>query len=317
MAARFAAGGRLLHRLALLPLAATLPALLTACGGTQADPCALSSAGAPWLAFASRRAGNYDLFLARDDGSCLRPVTSDAGNDLAPTWSPDRKLAFSSDRGGGLRVWVHDLVAGTEAPLEVGMLASTAPAWSPDGASIAFEGRVHGQTTSDLYLVPAAGGVAVNLTNDAHLNSGADWSPDGKTLYFVSTRTGRYEVHALKPADCVPGETCAAPALTSRSRIVGKPIASRDGLSIVYARTVAGSSDTEVVVQALASGEVRVVSGPGDSEPALDPTGARLALRSYRYGNPELVLVDLATGAELRRLTDDPASDGTPAYAPR
>lgn len=304
-----------MHRSALLPLAGALAFLLAGCG-TPADPCALSTAGAPWLAFASRRAGNYDLYLSRDDGACLRPVTTDPGNDLAPTWSPDRKLAFSSDRGGGPRVWVHDLAAGTEAPLEVGALASTAPAWSPDGASIAFEGRPPGQTTSDLYLVPAAGGAPVNLTNDPHLNSGADWSPDGQTIYFVSTRTGRYEIHALRPAGCLPGETCPAPALTSRSRIVGKPIASRDGLSVVFARTVAGSSDTEVVELPLAGGEARVISGPGDSEPALDPTGARLALRSYRYGNPELVLVDVATGAELRRLTDDPASDGTPAYAP-
>ena len=91
---------------------------------------------------------------------------------------------------------------------------------------------------------------------------------------------------------------------------------SPDGTSLAYARTVSGSSTTEVMSYALATGALRVVTSENDSEPTFSPSGAELVVRSYRTGNPELFLVDLASGAELRQLTDDPASDGAAAFAP-
>jgi TolB protein len=303
-----------LGRHALAHLAPLVAAALTGCHDA---PCSMATAGAPWLAFASNRTGNYDLFVTREDGTCLRQITSDSGQDLLPSWSSTGKLAFTSDRGGARRVWVHDLDSGSEVPLELGGLSATSPAWSPDGAALAFEGWVPGLASSDVYLADARGGQPFNLTGDASYNSGPAWSPDGQTLYFVSNRTGRYEVHVLRPADCTSSAGgCPASAVTTGSRIVGKPSVSPDGALLVFARTVAGSSDSEVVALTLATGGIRVVSGPGDSEPAITAAGTRVVLRSYRYGNPELVLVDLATGAELRRLTDDPASDGSPSWAP-
>ncbi len=304
-----------LRRVTLPALAVLLAAALAGC--PDEDPCEISSDGAPWLAFASRRAGSYDLLVMRDDGTCLRPVTGDPAQELLPAWSSTGKLAYTSDRTGSQQLRVQDLATGAEAPLDLGALSATSPAWSPDGARLAFEGRVPGTASSDVYLVPAAGGTPVNLTTDPSWNAGPAWSPDGQTIYFVSTRTGQYEVHALRPADCTaaPG-SCPAPAVTSGSRIIGKPAISPDGALLVMARTIGGTSDTEVVARSLATGEIRVVSGPGDSEPAVTASGAGVVLRSYRHGNPELVLVELASGAELRRLTDDPAADGSPACAP-
>jgi TolB protein len=282
-------------------------------GGPTITPgsCDLSVATPPWFAFSSRRAGNYDVYVEREDGSCLRAITTDAGNDLYAAWAPDRQtLAFASDRGSALRVFVHDFATGTEVPLDVGALSSTSPAYSPDGSTLAFEGRTAGAVTSDIYLVPASGGTPVNLTNDPSANAGPAWSLDGSTVFFVSNRTGPYDVYAVTRGGG------PAQAVTTHSRIVGKPAVSPDGTSLAYARTVSGSSTTEVVAYVLATGALRVVTSENDSEPTFSPSGAELVVRSYRTGNPELFLVDLASGAELRQLTDDPASDGAVAFAP-
>jgi WD40-like Beta Propeller Repeat len=56
------------------------------------------------------------------------------------------------------------------------------PAWSPDGARIAW---VHGD---DIAVTNADGSGTVNLTNGVGRNASPSWSPDGSRLAFTSTR---------------------------------------------------------------------------------------------------------------------------------
>lgn len=292
--------------------AAALVAALVSCGrsGSHGDPpppaCALASDGAPWLAFASRRAGNYDVWRARADGSCLAPVTSDPAMDVDPSWSRGA-VAFASDRGGAVRVWVHDLATGEERALATpGLSSAAAPAFSPDGTAIALEGRVDGGAP-DIYVVPAAGGAPVALAADPADDAGPAWSPDGRRVYFVSTRSGAYEVWSVPAAGGDPEQ------VTTGSGIVGRPAPTPDGAALLYARTSAGGR-AEVVRLDLAGGRITVVSGADDSEPAVAPSGDRIAVRSYRAGHADLVVVPLG-GPGAVAVTDDEASDGAPAFA--
>jgi len=53
------------------------------------------------IAFTSKRDDNYDLYIIRPDGSDLKKITDDPGNDAHSIWSPDGKwLAFSSGKTG-------------------------------------------------------------------------------------------------------------------------------------------------------------------------------------------------------------------------
>jgi TolB protein len=207
-------------------------------------------------------------------------------------------------------LWRHDLATGAETPVAVGGLSATSPAFSPDGTLLAFEGRAPGAASADLYVVPAAGGEPLRLTDDPHEDVGPAWAPDGASLYFVSTRTGAYEVFRVAAAG---GQ---ATQVTNRPRIVGKPAATPDGAALVYARTVGGGSATEVVRLDLATSQVGVTSSQDDSEPAASPDGSRLAIRSFRHGQAEILLVDPLDGGRPFRLTQDPASDGAVAFAP-
>jgi TolB protein len=289
-----------------------LVAALAACAGDPepVDPCAFEAAGSPWLAFASAAGGSYDIWVARADGSCPRPVTTDPSTDLSPSWSGPR-IAFASDRAGAASIWIVDLVGGTEGRLDTGLLGAAAPAFSPDGNTVAFEGRPAGAPTVDVYRVPRDGGIPIALTSHPADDTAPAWSPDGSTVYFVSTRTGAYEVFA------VPSSGGEATQVTSGSRIIGKPSVSPDGAALYFARRM-GSSSTEVVRFTLGTGAATVVSGADESEPAVSPDGTRLALRSFRYdaSNADVIAVDATDGGRPARLTLDPAPEGSPAWAP-
>lgn len=57
--------------------------------------------------------------------------------------------------------------------------------WSPDGASISFVG-VAGEKPQ-VFLAPAAGGEAKAITSAPEGAFAYDWSPDGKSLAYVTT----------------------------------------------------------------------------------------------------------------------------------
>ncbi len=64
--------------------------------------------------------------------------------------------------------------------------------WSPDGEELAYCAfRDHGKGMEvDIYAIPASGGEEIRLTRDAGFNDGPEYSPDGRHIWFISTRSG-------------------------------------------------------------------------------------------------------------------------------
>ena len=95
-----------------------------------------------------------DVWILPLGGVPIR-VTDDPFVELDPSWSPDgTEIAFASDRGGQMDLWIHNLKTSEDTKLTKDGGVSGA-AWSPDGAHIAY--RVDGR------------GVAiVNLRRDQH-----------------------------------------------------------------------------------------------------------------------------------------------------
>jgi Tol biopolymer transport system component/imidazolonepropionase-like amidohydrolase len=66
-------------------------------------------------------------------------ITNDSAMEIDPAWSPDSsRIAFASDRGGHMDLWVHDLAGNGSQRLTESHGAVSGPAWSPDGNHIAF-----------------------------------------------------------------------------------------------------------------------------------------------------------------------------------
>jgi Tol biopolymer transport system component len=96
------------------------------------------------LAFMSSRTGDYEIYTVRVDGSDLRRLTNNAGQDGWPAWSPDgTKVAFERERGPSVGlddIYVMDADGGNVQNLtkNAGDLSANYPDWSPNGAYLLF-----------------------------------------------------------------------------------------------------------------------------------------------------------------------------------
>ena len=83
-------------------------------------------------------------------------------------------------------LWTVDRAGGSASRLTTGVGVETAPAFSPDGSTIAFTGEYDGNT--DVFTVPAAGGIPHRVTYHPSTDVAVGWTPDGRSILFRSDR---------------------------------------------------------------------------------------------------------------------------------
>ncbi len=119
------------------------------------------------LVFTGYDGGLSDLFIIDRDGKNLTRLTNDKYADLHPVWSPDSKtIAFTTDRGPGTDFEV----------LRIGNLRL---------AMLHLDG----------------GRIELMQGMDIGTNVNPQWAPDGRSLAFVSDRTGVSNIFLYELAD--------------------------------------------------------------------------------------------------------------------
>jgi|HubBroStandDraft_6_1064221.scaffolds.fasta_scaffold31647_2 tricorn protease len=83
-------------------------------------------------------------------------------------------------------LWMVNREGGDAWRLTNGVGIETDPIFSPDGKWIAFTGQYDGNT--DVYIVPATGGVPKRLTFHPGPDEAVGWTPDGTRVLFRSSR---------------------------------------------------------------------------------------------------------------------------------
>lgn len=121
------------------------------------------------------------------------------GEVFTPAWSPDgSRIAMSAITGGLTNLYLLDLGNGTVRQLTQGVEAELQPAWSPDGSELAFVtdrfGAQLGELTFHGYKIAlmdlASGAVRPAFASGAGDEINPQWSPDGRSLYFISDGNG-------------------------------------------------------------------------------------------------------------------------------
>src|ERR687888_552078 len=85
------------------------------------------------------RLWNGRIAVVDPAGQGLRRLTSGRTDDYEPTWSPQGRIAFTSDRTGNWEIYAMNADGTGVTNLTRDPSADDqAPAWSPDGSRIAF-----------------------------------------------------------------------------------------------------------------------------------------------------------------------------------
>jgi len=242
------------------------------------------------------------------------------------------RIAFVSNRDGNLEIYIMNADGSGETNLTRNPDPDFAPAWSPDGAQLAFVSVPSGGQDARLVVAQADGSnprlVSGSLGYNLAFLTGAGatittppsdfprpaWSPDGKQLVFVAANGQLATVRA----DGSGVMTLVAAGGSPPSVIYSYPTWSPDGRRIVFAQldTASGRQDL-MVINADGSGlQPLVVNGAYNRDPAWSPDGKRIAFASNVDAGFNEIYVINADGSNQQRLTTNTSDDTVPTWSP-
>ncbi len=287
-------------------------------------------------------AGFCTLYLVHSAAPAAQSAAAPSIDDLinlkrvgSPVVSPDGRLvAFTiretnwDENAYETELWLGDS-AGPARQLTNASKSSMQPAWSPDGAWLAFISDRDGKR--QLYRIAIAGGEAEKLTSSEDGIGNFAWSPKGNQVAFTTpdavadvmkVREKQWGDIRIEDEDqrythlhVLDLSSKAVRRLTEGAFVVGSFDWSPDSTRIAFDHRVTSdpadgiSADISVVTVATGAREAIVTQAGPDSNPQWSPDGAQIAFQSamskpfYFYQNGEIAVVTPGKN-DIRSLTE-------------
>ncbi len=238
-----------------------------------------------------------------------------------PSYSPNgERLSFDALWAGPRRIWVAD--ASGRNPRQVSSDSSeavvhTQARWSPDGSKLVFR-RIE-KTKSDLAVSDLGSQSVAKVTDDYAIDLDPVWSPDGRWLYFSSSRGGGLNIWRVPVS--VRGEPDGPlEQVTTGAGDDVQPAIAPDGRRVLF-EVRGNNSDLWTLPIAPQTGRPT-----GEPQPLLattrvesrgtwSPDGQTIAFNSDRLGEMNIWLRQQADGSE-RQVTTGSGGDYQPTWAP-
>lgn len=188
--------------------------------------------------------------------SCVSKEDMQPKSDSAPAPTNDVKLWEGNPNAPSRQIVEFETSEGTAMNVDI----------SPDGETLTFD------LLGDVYMLPVEGGEAVPLTSGMTWDAAPRFSPDGKSVYFVSDRSGFRNIWRLGLDDQSLKQVTA-------SDLRGTPNWSHNGRRLLVGRTDPDGNNVESILHSVdpITGEMTLLDAP--DEPWFD-------LIDYEYRRP-------------------------------
>ena len=259
-----------------------------------------------------------DIYTMPIAGGTPTRIADGLAFEHQPRFSPDgRRIAFTSDRGGGDNIWIMNADGSDKRQVtKEDFRLLNQPTWSPDGRFIAAKkhfttGRSLG--TGEVWLYHVSGGGGVQLVKRASEVLQKElgepiYAPDGKGVYYTRNvspgpifeyaQNSRTDLFDIERYDIGTGEVTTAVSGVGGSV---RPAPSHDGKRIAFVRRE--NNVTKLWVKEFASGEERVVYGPLDRD--VQETWAVNGVYPNIAWTPDDRAIVFWAGGKLRRVGAD------------
>jgi TolB protein len=250
----------------------------------------------------------YSLWVADADGYNAQPMARSREPILSPDWSPDgTHLAYASLEDAGHQViYVQDVASGRRELVSSQKGLNGAPAWSPDGKSLALSLSKDGN--AEIYIIDLSSKRLRRITRHWAIDTEPVWTPDGSSIIFTSDRGGQPQLYR----SFIDGGR--AKRLTFEGKYNARASVSPDGKSLAMVHRDNGHF--RVAVMDLETGNLRVLSdGELDESPSFAPNGSMIiyATNSGMKGVLAAVSID---GRVRQRLSVQEGDVREPAWSP-
>jgi Tol biopolymer transport system component len=221
-------------------------------------------------------------------------------------------IAFGSERDGvtNREIYAMGPDGSTQTNLTNNAAFDDEPAWSPDGAKIAFSSSRDGN--SEVYAMDVDGANVVRLTTNVSFDGRPAWSPDGTQIAFASNRTSNFEIFVMN------ADGSSQTNITNNAGLDDQPAWSPDGTKIAFASSRDG--DMEVFsMNANGSSQTNLTNNAAysDQAPNWSPDGTKIVFQSNQDGEGDDEIYSMfANGSSPTRITFDVVSEGSPVWSP-
>jgi Tol biopolymer transport system component len=224
-------------------------------------------------------------------------------------WTPDSRAVTVVTPRGIVTVDLSGRVL-RDLPVRLGYLEQ-ATGYSPDGRWLAMHRRPEGsqmESEQDVWLLPAEGGRAIQVTHDAGFDGWPTWAADGRSLYFISARGGSHNVWQVEvdpQSGLAKGPARQLTSYTDALILHPRPIKSGRSIAFTLLRETtavyAGATDAPAAGRVVARGE----------RPQIAPDGRTVFFLGQGPDEGGILAVP-AEGGTPRRVTS--TQPGGPAF---